>query len=734
MTGFKIRYQNEFLDLVPEQSLEIERVNPMFNIETVIAEYSTPVSVKATDKNIRLLGNIFFDLDAKGKLKYAVEFWDHESFVYNATLVLDKSVTNRRFYEKSIASGFLLIGYSKLFNALKDRKANSLNYDKEDRIFPLTTTNPTDGSGGYWQHFHNTWDNTYDYVVAPIHNDDWYGDDAMNTLYYNGFMNQLVNGYLETFQPVVIQPRVSYIMRKLIEENGWQFDDSAMAGTGWDRLFLFNPVPIQYYVFAFSPLMFTQLQIQLATYISPELSCSDLFFELCKHYGWIPHCDTDAEVIKLVPLKQGSAGIERDYTKYAADEVSNDFSGVVKTFSFKNTFPSNDSAIDNVDLSSYSKGTPVFAVADLPFPSGNYDTVIIFVYVENKYYKIDLNTTTNLREWVVASDNIYDSEIPDNVETVESKVTTLPMYRTQYRVNDTLKYYMFVPYCKQSQFKDWGIRTLLYLGMAYEEKEDGTAGTYQYPQLSSIRCLHDGTEVAAFSNVFNHTNPNTGVDLGIIPYWFRSWTDLVSSAEINEEKILLPIHKLRDLRWNDTILLFNIPYLIKSYIEPRPYNDFIVAKLQRLVAPAASTGVVGGKVYVKLYQENVITGQSAVNPYLIPGTTYQNELSGLTTAELVVKFYSDAAGTKQIFVPKITIKWKYVHTWNTIVNPAVYLDKTYSNLKQGKYADFIGNTKIELAYSSVWNPSSPYIGAMPFDGNHLNIYTIEPSADYEIIP
>jgi hypothetical protein len=65
-----------------------------------------------------------------------------------------------------------------------------------------------------------------------------------------------------------------------------------------------------------------------------------LFFELCKHYGWIPHCDTDAEVVKLIPLTQGSAGEERDYTAYAADEVSNDFSGVVKTFSFKNTFPS----------------------------------------------------------------------------------------------------------------------------------------------------------------------------------------------------------------------------------------------------------------------------------------------------------------------------------------------------------------------------------------------------------
>lgn len=734
MTGFKIRYQNEFLDLVPDQSLEIERVNPMFNIETIVAEYSTPVSVKATDKNIRLLGNIFFDLDAKGKLKYAVEFWDHDSFVYNATLVLDKSVTNRRFYEKSIASGFLLIGYSKLFNALKDRKANSLDYDKADRIFPLTTTNPTDASGGYWQHFHDTWDNTFDYVIAPIHNDDWYGDDAMNTLYYNGFMNQLVDGYLEPFQPVVLQPRVSYIMRKLIEENGWQFDDSAMAGTDWERLFLFNPVPIQYWVIGFTPLMFAQLQIDLAQCISPELSCSDLFFELCKHYGWVPHCDTDAEVVKLIPLTQGSAGEERDYTIFAADEVSNDFSGVVKTFSFKNTFPTNDSAIDNVDLSSFSKGTPVFTIADLPFPSGNYDTVVIFVYTENKYYKIDLNTTTNLREWVVASDNIYDSEIPDNVETVESKVTTLPMYLTKYRENDTLNYYMFVPYCKQSQFKDWGIRTLLYLGMAYEEKEDGTAGTYQYPQLSSIRCLHDGTEIAAFSNVFNHTNPNTGVDLGIIPYWFRSWTDLVSSVEINEEKILLPIHKLRELRWNDTILLFNIPYLIKSYIEPRPYNDFIVAKLQRLVAPPASAGVVGGKVYVKLYQENVITGQSVVNPYLIPGTTYQNELSGLTTAELVVKFYSDAAGTKQIFVPKITIKWKFVHTLDSVDDAPVYFDKTYSNLSQGKYSDLMGNTNIQLAYSSLWNPSSPFMGAMPFDGSHLNTYTLEPSADYEIIP
>jgi hypothetical protein len=139
-------------------------------------------------------------------------------------------------------------------------------------------------------------------------------------------------------------------------------------------------------------------------------------------------------------------------------------------------------------------------------------------------------------------------------------------------------------------------------------------------------------------------------------------------------------------------------------------------------------------VYVKLFQENVLTGQTVVNPYLIPGTTYQNEVSGLTTAELVVKFFSDAAGTKQIFVPKITIKWKLIHSLDSVDDAPVNFDITYSNLKQGKYSYIGGSTNIELESDTIWNPSSPYLGAMPFDGHHLYTYSIEPSADYEIIP
>lgn len=748
MNSFEIEYNGTFLDLVPNQSIEIERINPLFTIESAIAEYSTPISITASDHNVKKLGpDVFFDLHGKCKKKFNVKFYDSDGFAYNAILNLDKSTTNRLHPQKGYATGFLLIGTSKFYNELNDRKASDLDYESDTRIFNFTSFNPYDNSGGYWQHFHESWNNNLDFIIGTFYNEFTFTNPMTNNDIEVGFVNKVdVNNQLIPYYPIAIQLRVKYVMKRLVVENGWSFDDSEMVGTDWERLFLFNPKPIDYLDVTIGNLgasSFTtknRLQLFLGKYISPELTCSELFFELCKHYGWSPIVDFNSNVVKIIPLRKANDGEIKNFTKFASEIIENDFSGGAKIISFKNTFPSGDSSIQSFDKTKYSIAPPVFKYSDLPLATAAYDNRIIFVYTENKWYTIDLNQN-NQREWYPVGDNIFDAEIPDNTETVESKVSTFPMFKRIHRQtgepNNYVNYYVSVPVTNQNPNGEWGIRTLLWLGMAYEFDKDSVNTAYRYPQLSSIRCLYDGTEIAAFSNVFNHLNPANNIDLGIIPYWFKKWTDISTTSEINEQKLFLPLNELRNLNWTDIIELFNVPYFIKSYIEPRPYNNFIQAKLQRVFSvPFQQQPLeLGEKVYLKITKEDIRDG---LDVYLW-GLLYSEDV---TEARFVISAYADALGTIPLNVLNLNVKLSFLYAVrvNNVTGPYSSIGEYQIKLKGNKvdlgksYVTRISNGITDIDYNIT--PQSPYIIIEERIGGNYNLtdWVLLPSPDYEIIP
>jgi hypothetical protein len=735
----QIKYENEFLDLSPGQSLEIERNNPMFMIENIFGEYSTPISFPLTETNVRLLGKMYFDLSPKSKLKLSVEVYDGGNeprhFAFNATLVINASVSDRRVPGRAKASGYLLIGMSRLINILKTVKAKTL---KLETTAAFTTFDPTDGSNGFIQQFHESWNNTLDYVIAPVQNSLWYGIE-LDATFYSGFMNNIdVDGYLQQYAPVVLFPRAKVIIEEILKQNGYAVDSSAMAGTGWEDIFIFSVKPFDYRNFfsvPFAPL--PSITFNLFDSISPELTCSDVLIGLCKKYGWVPLLDPNKDSVQIVPLKNAGDGALVDLTKYASTQVNNDFSEEERIFSFKNTFGGNDDAVGSApDMDGIKFGSSVFDEDDLPDPSsGQYDLVKVFVYKVNRYFEVTWNDTTNLREWQVWSENIYDEEVDDATDTFESIVTTLPVYKTEYRVDGGIHYYGYFPFCRQSQSENWGLRTLLYNGLVTEEQLDGSAGVKQYPVLSCVRVLPDGTEVAPFSNVFRHPNPNNSdEDLGIIEYWFRPWLNMISNPEKNEEKIFLPLHILKRLRWSNRILLFNIPYLMRSFTEPRSYTGMILAKLQRLT-DAVTAVATGPTIYVRLEKDDIITGGAESVADAIYGGSY--EYTNIKDAKIFARFYSDAAGTIPIAVVNLNVKFRYdVYKDAVLFSDSGSLPTSNANGVEQNYMDALfpgaGFTRARFEWDYAHPPSGPTTGVP--EGHYLYDFYIAPSADYVVIP
>ena len=730
---FQLKYNGGFLDLGVDQKLEFQRENPMFILNDFYKEYSTPIVIKYSEKNVALLGGLFFDSFNHQPIKVDCELWQYGSVYSIVTLVVDKADPNRRNAGKGDVNGYLLAGLSRLFYKIKFRFLNTLQFGGP-RVFNFTTDNPHDGSNGYFQHFFATANNTFDYIIAPVRNDvfngsvenssgwmnDWmwqrlsnsitvpiYGTTAWTTL--NDETNPQYFSWHENKSAVVF-PRFKYIFTQIFIENGYTLDTSELNGTNWEEIFLLSLYPIYFYNSIFwqiydslsSTGSLTQpfansITIDLANCISPEITCASFLLAICKKYGWtiLP---IGGDSYKIVVLKNVKSLPKMDITKFVSDSVQADFSIGGRIQAFTNTFPNSEEFSTGKtpapDDGKYIE-TPVYNSDSLPdltkinaFNLSTYDNSRIFVYDENKYYKIGLLTSTvtvwnNTRVWIPDVDNVYNYQPPNNTESIDSEVTTLPVYWTQYRTDYTTNvlYYGFFPICKQSRLQNWGIRTMQFVGNVTEsyieavrltggsytgplttilaEGTDAytsvkTPGTFQYPLLSC--CRSNGvTDILPWSNTYTHPNPADGKDYGLISYWFQNWLDTIGLTNVYEQNIYLPIDILKRITFNTIFTIDNIPYLIQSYTEPIPYKGFILAKMVRLIMDKTEASVtLSSNVYLKIYWENLETASDFIQsfPYRQPSSTvwgthipipipYLYKITGSQQGDLIVKAYSD---------------------------------------------------------------------------------------------
>jgi len=637
----QIEYKGKFLHLAAGSAIEIDKSSSLFLIDNILAEFTMPVTIMYDDHNAAILGDLFFDYGLKAKQKLSVAIYDNGTYCSQAVMVIDKNLVNNAVRGRGNVQGYLLTGISDFFSTIKDRKLNTLMLGGV-HSFPFTSWDAFDASDGWWQHFHATWDGSFDYVMIPHRNESWIEQE-----WFDGWVNQLGYGYLSglpQFAPgsveqdsaVVLFPFFKVVLEKLFTENGWTVDTSGLQDNDWQKLVLFNCNPITTITSNGSdPGTITpvaRLAFQLSDTISPEIYCTDFLLWTCKRYGWAPIFDSDTKNCRLVALKNCTAGTVKDFTRYATAELSTDYSQPLRKFSFVNNLPAGDSYPSTPDFTNYKIQPPVASFAVLPVPSVNYDTSLIFCFKENAYYKIDVDADAN-RIWIKHSDNIYNEEIQDATDSFETGCTTLPIQRSIYRETiDGTKFYGYFPICKQPRNKQWGLRTLFYHGMVLEQAEDGTAGSMEYPLASPVAVLPDGSIVTAWSNVYKHDNGTA--DYGIIKYWWEEWLRILKVSNAVETTLNLPLHILAALKWDDIINIRNQPYLIKKYIEPRPYLGSIQATLHPLLLDDNDKALVGDTalIYLKISFENETAGSS---PYF----------DNLQLCDVIVSVFSDAAGT-----------------------------------------------------------------------------------------
>ncbi len=581
-----LRVNGQEVPLLGTSSVEMQRENPLFSEGAELAaELSTPVSIPYTKAVSQLLGIPFHFTTERIKQSYDCELWDDTGLRATGRLVVEGSLINLNNVEDNVLSGYVLLNLSAFYNRIKNKKLRDLAI--AETTYPWTTTDPNDLSGGFWQHIHETWlaaDAPWRFF--PVRNEignpffEWFNkvDDTVAER-----MDYTFNIANDRLMPML---QVKYILQQVFELEGFNVDFSPLDGTGWENLYLFSNVPVEWrqrsytytpgvgYSYSYTPK--TNIAIKPARHL-PNRNISALLLFLSTRYGFQYIIDYGRRNVTVTALRNILTEPNTDWTQWVEPVTEPSHPNDAQKFALINSIDAKDQYNQVPGFDDVTVMPSVASFSALPTPSPDYENKVIFAFRENTYYQcLYEDAPTYDFTWQRFGDNIGNYNEKDATNNISTEVYAPGMLFTNHRTN----VYGFFPVVGYEPGADFGFCTMLWHGMAFEVLSDYTAtgGTYAY--ASNHRNKPDSTNPLEWSNTYQHLYNNN--DHGIFSYWWKDWQQLIKNTESITVKLNMPLHVLRQHRWPTKVLIKNIEFLVASIVEPAPYDQPAQAVLRRL--------------------------------------------------------------------------------------------------------------------------------------------------------
>lgn len=579
-----IKVNNEFIDLPADVSLELERNNPFLSDDDIQGEFSLALTIRYTEKNFRLLqytGNFY-----KGNQKYTVdaEIYDAGMFRYAGKLVITQHQSNMNNIEETVWTGFFTIGSASFLQSIQEVLLSDLDLGGL-RTFPWTGANATDGSGGFWQHYHAARiPNAFPYVFFTIYNEGWALDEHclwMNKVDdSNNFEVPVTNDQLDNSKGNAISavPSIylSFLLQKIFENFGWKITGEITEDAGYKKIVIpaFKAIEWTNYKrtilgkYQFDP--FPSVSFDLADFVPQQISVGSFLVSLKNRFGWWFDFDSNTKIATLRGYKSIIDGQVKDWSKFVQSQYTSSYADPDKIFSLVNNIDPSDDYPVTKNVIDY---TPVATTTDLPTPADTLDGTIYLVYNENNFYVCEYDTDTSAYAWHFYANNIGDYTPTNADSTIESDISTMP--------NDFMGTRLLVPRCNQpgnyyksNTSSDWAIRFLFYHGMQPD------INGLNYPYASAINRSLSGTLPGDWTIPFEHKL--NGVDDGSFMKWWQTWLKVLSIQEVRTFTLALPVTELRKFSFSDIIFINNVFFVVQSAKETLPYQDLIEMKMKRI--------------------------------------------------------------------------------------------------------------------------------------------------------
>jgi hypothetical protein len=592
MLGIKIN--GEFLDLLPDTQLEMEQNNPFLQFDdTVLGEYSLPIEIPTTAKNIRLTNYASLlqqKVDVKGiDAEVYINGFQHSV----GKLKIEKPTINLNNAKLGTISAYYLTGISSFYQDVKDKKLVTINVGG-DRIFAWDSASGFDfliDGNGFWGHIHKVIDapvNTYDYAFYPVINKGFENaagnPSLLNYLLYNPgdgrvkFVH-LTNDF-NAINLVVPFPYLHYVLKKAVEYVGWRIEGDILNDPDFQKSTIYNTTAITWGGYSGIPRVvfgLPQVKFNLQNHL-PDVSIAGFLIALRNRFGWEFDFDRVMKTIRIKPLQGVAISGEKDMSGFSSPVIVKTVSADGKIYALKNNYTT-DYQGGSVDLKKLNLQVDVQHFADLP-PAiqANFGHVHL-VISENNYYILRTDETDGIIKWMLLTYNVFDV-LPDGYN---QEITTDCVTMGMEQFTDNLNYEDFLPRMDAiGGFEGSGDEVPLsnIVLLFYHGKRPNKLGQ-PIPYASSHIYDSAGNQVANWSLSFK-CKKYDGTEVGLYDLNWKKFLDTISAHETFEVTLNLPLVDFMQLHFSDIISINNVRMYVLKIKSFLPYKGQLQLECSRV--------------------------------------------------------------------------------------------------------------------------------------------------------
>lgn len=598
--GFQIG--DEFLDLRPDTTVELEENNPFltFDDDQQLGTYSIPFTADDTPKNRRLTryASVYQAIvDNAGIDARAINLGLQHSF---GKIKIEKPSFNLNKNKIGSISMYYLIGASSFYQDVKDKRLRDANLGG-DRSFAYDDPN---GSGtGFWNHITTlarSGPNVDDYAIFPVINKGWPSGifpDAIEVMNDTGFTaGQIIIrtfwatvGMLDLTR-IVPFPYLHYVLKKAVEYVGWSMEGTILDDDDFKKITMLNAQAIDWgYAYKFGgnwtiahrdPVVFNLKNSM------PDIGISELLIAIRKRFGLYYDFDYINKKVIVYKLDDQLQATPKDMTKFASPLIDKPIKNEKKIYALRNEFTIGGG--DSPDLTNISFQGNLNQKTDLPAAIQALYAQVYLIVGENNYYICLQNETTEAWEWQLFSYNIFDHVPADSNDSVVTKATTVGVEkytRTGTVGGSPIPGMPLLPRfdingkwfgrTDSSTEEEWGIHLCFYHGPTSDL--DGR----MYPYGSSHIYDPGLAQVAQWGLPFDCYKAD-GSNVGVYERYWKNFLNMINNIETFECKLYLPFYEFLKLKVTDQIIIDGVKMFV-SKIKPKlPYEGFVDLECVRI--------------------------------------------------------------------------------------------------------------------------------------------------------
>lgn len=580
---------DEFLDLLPNTSLELEEENPFLQLsDEILGPYSFPFQVPNTEKNLRLLNYPSVINARKSAGIDNVICWENGVQHSVGTLKLEQIDGNLNDQLSGTTSLYYLTGSASFYQQISGKKLYDVDFGGI-RSFAQPSTST---ASGWWKHvddcMRGTIDN-FDYAFYPVKNPGITGNNPSVNV---GIMNRVqINAGVPRISPLNTNgdvhngiypfPYLIYVIRRIFEYAGYSVEGDWLNDPDAKRMTMLTLRDIPFGVkmtTLFSLRLLSTVSFDLRDYM-PDIEIGAFLIAIKNRLGLYYDFDPKRKSCVIRYLKDTVAGEPEDISSICVAAYNNKIDTKGKVYKMVNQFDSGDS----LAVSSVLTGLEFLATyLNLPpfAPSAINENKVVLVLRENAYYICSEDPDSpGTFQWVKYMDNIYDYDPGNSTDQVESAATT-----TVQEVVEENGLKAIMPSINQSGtwyfFNDtdpsFGIRLLFYHGL----QPDYNGQLYPYASNHPVNCA--GEYIGNYALSYTFKNSETGEEIGLYDKFWKAFLERLRQSETITIEARYPFSKKSQVKFGSPKVIRYTKFFVKKKNSVIPYNGVLKLELIRV--------------------------------------------------------------------------------------------------------------------------------------------------------